>query len=306
MQDVTKDREKYIGGSDIPIIMGLSPFKTRFELAQEKAGIREDDFNGNEYTEYGNVMEPKIRDYLNRCYGYNFIEDKVIDGDIRYHADGWDASKGAVLEVKTTSQVHSDISGYKRYLVQLALGIDKFDAKIGLLAVYERPEDFDEVFVEDRLTVFFFTREEADELLLTEIDPAIERFRKDVQKLKNNPFLTEEELQPNAVVRLSNKLANMEETFIAAEKLVKEYKKVKDELAIAMEEHSIKKFTTNNGTQITLVPSGKDTVVKVFDEKTFTAENPELAEKYMIEKVKKGRTGYVRITPPKDRLDTAG
>ena len=39
MQDVTKDRDKYVGGSDVPIIMGLSPFKTRFELAQEKAGI---------------------------------------------------------------------------------------------------------------------------------------------------------------------------------------------------------------------------------------------------------------------------
>ena len=29
MQNVTEDRNKYIGGSDIPVIMGISPFKKR-------------------------------------------------------------------------------------------------------------------------------------------------------------------------------------------------------------------------------------------------------------------------------------
>ncbi len=306
MQDVTKDRDKYIGGSDIPIIMGLSPFKTRFELAQEKAGIRESDFKGNEYTEYGNIMEPKIREYLNKHYGYNFVEDKVIDGDIRYHADGWDKSRGTILEVKTTSQIFNSLDGYKKYIVQLALGMDKFNAKEGILAVYERPDDFNETFNEWRLKDYVITRDDIEDLLLTEIDPAIESFIKDVKKLKENPFMTEEELQPNAVIRISNELANMEEAILVAENFIKAYKKKKEELKIAMEEHGIKKFTTNNGTQITLVPDGKDTTVKVFDEKTFTAENPEMAEKYMIEKVKKGRGGYVRITPPKDRLNTAG
>ena len=57
MQAVTVDREKYIGGSDIPIIMGISPFKSRFDLLLEKAGLKENDFTGNEYTEYGNKLE---------------------------------------------------------------------------------------------------------------------------------------------------------------------------------------------------------------------------------------------------------
>ena len=30
--DVSEDRDKYIGGSDIPVILGLSPFKTRWQL----------------------------------------------------------------------------------------------------------------------------------------------------------------------------------------------------------------------------------------------------------------------------------
>lgn len=306
MQDVTRDRDKYIGGSDIPIIMGLSPFKTRFELAQEKAGIREDDFKGNEYTKYGNYIEPIIRQYINEKYGYNFVEDKIINGNIRYHADGRDAGRSTTLEVKSTSQIHTDLTGYKKYTVQLAFGMDQFKDKHGLLAVYDRPDDFSEEFDPKRLQIFNIEREDVDELLLLEIDPAVANFVKDVEKLKENPFMTEEDLQPNAVVRISNELANLEEAFVVAESFIKEYKKKKEELKVAMEEHGIKKFTTNNGTQITFVPDGKDTTVKMFDEKTFAAENPEMAEKYMIEKVKKGRTGYVRITPPKNRLNTAG
>ena len=62
MQETVKqDRDKYIGGSDIPVIMNLSPFKSRFDLLLEKAGYKEDTFEGNVYTEYGNKLEPKIR-----------------------------------------------------------------------------------------------------------------------------------------------------------------------------------------------------------------------------------------------------
>ena len=65
MQAVTVDREKYIGGSDIPIIMEISPFKTRFDLLLEKAQLKENTFLGNEYTEFGNELEAKIRNYIN-------------------------------------------------------------------------------------------------------------------------------------------------------------------------------------------------------------------------------------------------
>ena len=62
-ETVKKDREKYIGGSDIPIIMNLSPFKSRYDLLLEKAGYKEDTFSGNIFTEYGNIMEEKIREH---------------------------------------------------------------------------------------------------------------------------------------------------------------------------------------------------------------------------------------------------
>ena len=47
MQAVTIDRDKYIGGSDIPIILGISHFKSRFDLLLEKAGLQENEFRSN-------------------------------------------------------------------------------------------------------------------------------------------------------------------------------------------------------------------------------------------------------------------
>ena len=94
---VKQDRDKYLGGSDIPIIMELSSFKSRYDLLLEKAGLKEDTFPGNVYTEYGNTMEPKIRDYVNRSFNepFRFKEGKHVreaKGDdplgIRCHTDG--------------------------------------------------------------------------------------------------------------------------------------------------------------------------------------------------------------------------
>ena len=119
--DVTVDRESYIGGSDIPVIMGISTFKTRYELLLEKAGLREDDFSGNRYTVYGQKLEPQIREYINGQMptGYEFEPNKVINGDVRCHTDGFNGQ--CVLEIKTTSHIYETLDEYKIYLVQLLL-----------------------------------------------------------------------------------------------------------------------------------------------------------------------------------------
>ena len=117
MHDVTIDRDIYIGGSDIPCIMGISPFKTRYELLLEKAGLREDDFCGNKYTVYGQQLEPQIRDYINDKMptGEKYEPNRVIDGDIRCHTDGFNG--WSVLEIKTTSRIYKTVDEYKIYLV---------------------------------------------------------------------------------------------------------------------------------------------------------------------------------------------
>lgn len=192
MQDVRIDRNKYIGGSDIPTIMNISPFKKRFDLLLEKADLLENEFEGNMYTEYGNILEPKIREYINKLKNTNYIEYKKIDGNIRCHLDGF--NNESVLEIKTTSQTRKKVSSYKKYLVQLLFYMQTMKVDKGLLAVYERPRDFCEEFHEERLQVFDIDIKDYEELL-KDINAAVKKFIEDLEKVKENPFIEEWELE---------------------------------------------------------------------------------------------------------------
>ena len=299
MDTVRDERWRYIGGSDISAIMGISPFKTRFQLLQEKARIVEPDFKGNEYTEYGNKLEPLIRDYVNETLHRNFAPDVLINGDFRFNFDGLDKEHNEILEVKTTSQIHEKLDDYKTYLVQLLPYMRSVGAEKGYLAVYERPEDFDETFNPLRLTTYEVLIGDYSDLL-QEIDTQVEMFKRDLKKLRENPFITEEELQPTEVVETANKVLALEQQLESMKQLEKELKSAKAELKRLMQENGVKKWITPNGTKITLVPDGEDTVISAFNEKKFAEEKPDIYAEYLEDKLKAGRAGYVRVTLPKE------
>lgn len=295
MDTVRDERWRYIGGSDISAIMGISPFKTRFQLLQEKARIVEPDFKGNEYTEYGNKLEPLIRDYVNETLNRNFAPDVLIDGDFRFNFDGLDKKHNEILEIKTTSQIHEKLDDYKTYLVQLLPYMRSVGAEKGYLAVYERPEDFDETFNPLLLTVYEVLRSDYSDLL-EEIDTQVEMFKRDLKKLRKNPFLTEEDLQPKEVVEYAEKVILLEQKLQNMKMLECELKSAKAELKRLMQENGIKKWVTPSGTKVTLVPDGEDTVISAFNEKKFAEEKPDIYAEYLEDKLKAGRSGYVRIT----------
>ena len=54
-------RSKGIGGSDAPIVMGVSPYKTPYQLWEEKTGRKKPDDQSNWATERGNRLEPIAR-----------------------------------------------------------------------------------------------------------------------------------------------------------------------------------------------------------------------------------------------------
>lgn len=297
MQAVTVDRDKYIGGSDIPIIMGISSFKTRFDLLLEKAGIKENDFNGNKYTEYGNVMEPKIREYVNKSFDKEFIEGKHINGDIRVHTDGED--KDCILEIKTTSQIHEKLEDYKVYLVQLLFYMQETKKCFGYLAVYERPEDFNEEFDSNKLHIYRLEIKDYKDLL-EQINNAVEQFKIDLAKVKENPFITEEELVPVDLTELSNKIVVLENQLVEMKKIEMQSKELKMQLKAAMENKNIKKWETPNGVKITLVADSEDKIIKKFNEALFKENNLDLWDEYSEEVVQKGKAGYVKITLPKE------
>ena len=298
--DVTIDRNYYIGGSDIPAIMGISPFKTRWQLLLEKAGIEESDFTGNRYTEYGKIIEPQIRNHINRKLKKKFEPNRVVNGDIRCHTDGFNGE--CVLEIKSTSHIYETVDEYKIYLVQLLKYMEENAVKRGKLAVYDRPDDFNPIFDPKRLQVFDITIGEY-KTLVAEINAEIERFRADLKRLKENPLLSEADFQPNELVALSQKALVLESRMAEYKAIEKQYKEMKQALYEAMREHDVKSWTMPNGTRITRVDGTLDLIesVEEFDAEAFKADHAALYESYLkkVEKRNAGRAGFVKITLPK-------
>ena len=293
---VTKDREKFIGGSDLAGIMGLSPFIDRWTLLQQKAGLKERDFFGNEYTRYGDELEPIVRDYINEKYCRDFEPAVKIDGDLRGNCDGLD--EGGLLEIKTTSHVYDTLDGYKGYLVQILFYMKIFNVQHAMLAVYHRNEDFSTDFDPSRLQVIpIDIKDHLD--TMDEVEQAIEMFRKDLSELRENPLLCEEDFMPNEIVEVTNKIMELENQLAAYKQMEAELKEFKSKLKVAMEEYGIKTWRLYDNTKITLVPDGEDKEVEEIDIKALQKDHPELfgeGSKYVKRKLKKGRAGYVRIT----------
>ena len=195
--NIVDNRHLYIGSSDIATIMGLNKFKTRFDLLLEKAQLTKDTFDGNEYSSYGDLMEPKIREHLNETYKINLQPTTIIKGNLRDNSDGTDKANDIAVEIKTTSYIKKTIKGYMHYLVQLLFHLMLNDVKKGLLGVYKRERldngDFDTAFNPFNLQTFEIDIKDYQELV-NEINNAIDKFLIDLEKVKENPLIEEGEL----------------------------------------------------------------------------------------------------------------
>lgn len=177
--NVTKKRNVYVGGSDIPTILGINKYKKQDELALEKAGLVEREFITNQYIQFGNILEPQIRDYINAVNQTNFIEETYIDEEkaIRSNVDGIDKEENILLEIKT----HGANPTMKVYEVQMQLYMYQSGATQGWLALYKRPKDFDIEFDRNNLRIVEIER---DEELIQDILNKVEAFWKQCQQLK--------------------------------------------------------------------------------------------------------------------------
>lgn len=314
MQDtVSVDREKFLGGSDIPAILNISPFKKRFDLLMEKAGLKPVEQVSNKYIDYGNTMEPKIRDYINAKYKKHFVEGKhfhplFINGveceDIscRCHTDG--ETRDTILEVKTTSVDDRDapVEAYPTYLAQTLFYMAKNGKKKGIIAIYDRPEDMSEEFDPKRLIVFKIKLEDYTDRC-NEINTAVEQFLIDLERLKANPYFDEEDLLPVGIQEISDKMLRLEEQLFMFKEIEKAYEEEKAKLLQAMLDKDIKSWKTSSGISITAVPAvePKITTKNVFNEEAFKASHPRLYKQFMeeIEVQSKGKKAYLTIRHPK-------
>lgn len=76
-QDFTADRSKYLGGSDIGAILGLSPFRTPLQVWQEKTGkevVRTDSLP----LRFGSFAEEFVANEYSRATGFALRHDESI------------------------------------------------------------------------------------------------------------------------------------------------------------------------------------------------------------------------------------
>lgn len=296
--DVTENRADFIGGSDLPVICGISKFKTRWQLLLEKAGLDDFSFSGNRYTEYGHIIEPQIRDYISLTYNTNFIPNRVINGDLRCHTDGFNGE--CVLEIKSTSDIHASVDGYKVYLVQLVKYMEQNEVQKGILAVYDRPEDMNPNFDAKRLQVFEILLDDHRNLL-DYVNREIDKFRVDLERLKENPLLSEQDFLPAGnLVTLADKVAKFENQLSQMKEIENQLKEAKKQLYSEMVKRGVKSWSMPNGTKLTRVDEVPASTKKVieFDEKRFRVAYPDIYDSFCetVEKKTNSRAGYVRIT----------
>lgn len=303
-KNVLVDRIHRLGGSEIPSIMGISPFKTRWQLLQEKAGIIEPEVVDNKFVDYGMEMEKYIRDYVNFLDEYRedmFSEDSLVIPDniidTSCNVDG--RNSDTILEIKTTSRIYDNLDDYKLYLVQLLYYMYNFKYEKGLLAVYRRPEDFSTDFDPEQLMLYNVNIGDYKDLV-EEIRNAVSKFRVDLLKLKENPNLQESDFVPAEIVNYANEIQVIENKLKTYKQLEKEQEELKTKLYESMLEAGIKTWTTPNNTKITLVEEIPSTTIieEKFDEETFKKENEEEYNKYIkqVEKKKSARKGYIKIS----------
>ncbi|MER2058005.1 MAG: YqaJ viral recombinase family protein [Niallia sp.] len=292
-KNVTENRRVFVGGSDVPIILGLSKYKKAFELAKEKVGLAPMVFDGNEYTTYGQVLEPQIRDYINAINETKFVPDTAINKEkgLRGNCDGADYEEQLLLEIKT----HGKKPTKEIYEVQIQLYLYMFELPAAWLALYNRPDNFDAEFEAERLKieVIHYNEEKIDEILAH-----IELFWKRCEALKANPGLTEAEFysigaeKDNEIAVVANQVARLENEIAQYKKLEAEYKAKKQKMYELMIEHGVKSFETEGLTITAVLPSTstKDAI----DINAFKEAHPRIAKKFIEEKVSK-KAGYVMI-----------
>jgi len=104
-------RKKMIGASDAPIILGVSPYKTPYQLWEEKLGIRESPTLP--HMQRGHDLEPVARDAYTKHTGTPISPQVVFHPEIDYmmaSLDGIDPMQSVIVEIKTANPADHELA----------------------------------------------------------------------------------------------------------------------------------------------------------------------------------------------------
>ena len=143
-----QNRAKGLGGSDMPIVMGISPFKTPLQLWQEKTGkVVPEDISGLPHIQRGHMAETACRMLVERDLATSFTPKSwVVEGTpFRANDDGWSMDRNECLEIKAMGKAAHEACRDEKiipphYLIQVQWVLMCSGAKLCRFISY-RPEE---------------------------------------------------------------------------------------------------------------------------------------------------------------------
>ena len=287
-----------MGASDLSAIFNISKYKTQFELAKEKILDCTSSETSNEYAKYGQLMEPKIREYVNNDLYINFVEDsKTIEElKIRGNVDGIDRENNIMLEIKTNKGELTQ-SELEPYLLQIQLYLYIYNLDVCILAQYKRPENFYKGTLfelengEEHFNLEFdprnltMTNIHRDEAKIKEILSQIKLFWKRVEMLRT----TNQAMLEVDYCLLESTELEKDNLYLTLSQIEHQLKKEKEELFKILDVIGMKKLET---TKLTITKVDATTMTTI-DGAKLKEEKPNVYAKYSKISNKKG---YVKVT----------
>lgn len=301
---VKDDRDKYIGGSDLPKVNNpTSAERLIFEKTHKQK-----DFTSI-YTEFGNIAEPIIREYVNETfYGSKGVDPSttIIEREgklgLRGNLDG-DYKSGAVIEIKTLGENYfNDPSDFHKkffdYSIQVAYYMMLKKYLVGYIHIFKRPEVlFGKPFNNWTVKGLHDRQTEVEEYIITNMEARLTTDTINDRSIYNGEttFIDEVkrriELIDNAFAKHS--VSKDKPTESEDEDLLVEYKELEEmEKTVATRkkeilEHFTEKYHENETFEIDgnsyVYTAERTGTRKSFNSKAFESDNPELYKKYIKE-----------------------
>lgn len=320
----SEDREKWhkqrsttIGGSEIGAIAGFSSYGSALTVFNEKLGLVEK-FKGNIHTQFGNRMEPLIREWVQedfkkqtdielKTYEYPYM---MLDKELEYFSaniDGigilekdyvyWEnrdtgeikyipANEKFGLEIKTGSEFLKKMWSGEEIPDSYYCQVQHYMSVTGLnyfLIIYMLGKEINWKVVprneEDIAALRAIGKEFWENHILTKIPPAPTGIKKETEEILENQTLTDDgEININ-----DNKLTQYNDVSEKIKELEKEKERLKQEIFLEMGNN---KKATDGNYKLSRYVVSKDSL-----------DNKLLKEKYPVtyEAVKKSTTEYVSM-----------
>lgn len=283
-----REKQKGLGGSDVATILGLNPYKTPFTLWLEKTGQIEPPVLNNEYIEWGNILEPVIREKFAKETGFEVYENHWvmlhethdfmvanIDGEV---IDPQFAGEKGVLEIKTAGERMRDQwenGPPHHYMLQLQHYLAVLDYSYGYIAVLIGGSTFKYYLVErDDYVIDNLIQAEMEFMQMVEdrVAPEISGHKAD------SDYLAETFPEDNGEIgELNNALEINALNYFSLQQQIKVLQEEADYLKnlIKLEMKDFRILKSDN------IRVNMPTIKKVsFNAKEFEKDHPELYEKY--------------------------